>query len=417
MSLRPERAPSPTATALTVPGFTIVELLVVMGMLGMFLIFLTQMLSQSLRIWQMGEGQASLEARAGAALRVLTADFELLRAVSDRQFAPGRENRFAQLQRSGKTPPHSGRLYAHWQAFAGSKPVTADLALEKPEAVDWYPEIRMVVTLEQIEAATLLERRLRRRIIEEEGQLLAEDLEARVRERLAEVPGSVPAEVALRVLPTGEEDGCYLALHRDVQLLDERVRARWVDLAPLPPPSQPLQSNLLWVEFRFRSQATESWEAAPGTPGAAENCWDSARAGTFPAGHPVLAFAGDLDQQSLMDPLDDVMPSWVQVRVTVDEGPSLATTALLARAVDATTTDIRIEFADRLPQADEQPHLKIGGEWIRYRSRSGDRLLGVKRGARSTRARPHRAGARVHAGREAMVRIPIAVAREYWNVR
>lgn len=411
--MRPRASRADATRTRASSGFTLIELLVVMFMLAGFMMFLTQMLHDSLRIWQRGEERASLEERAATALRLASADFSRLQAVENKQFRPGMR---ARLQRAagGQGAQSNGRFVATFKPYQNGKPVAPDVGDATPTACDWFPEWRMVASVTTEEGRRLLEERERELVIEQEGQLDPERLEQRVQERLAEGQPAPPVDCLLRVAPTGEEDGCYLGLWRDVRLLDGSVEKRWVDGAEAPPLGEPLLTNLLHVETLFRSQWTESWLQEPGQRGGPEQCWDSARAQIFPTEHPVLLFGLDLGEDSATDPLDDVMPSWVQLRIVVDEGPDQAYVSLLAAAIDETTVQIRVEYPERMPAIDGAGYLKIGGEWILYRGHSNGSLQGVRRGARFTRPRAHRAGARVHVGREAVVRVPVAVAREYW---
>lgn len=392
-------------------GFTLIELLVVMFMLAGFLGFLTQMLHQSLSIWQRGEGLASLEERCATALRIVGADFTRMQGVETTQFQPGMR---ARMRGAVAGPKGNGRLVATFRPFKDGKPAPEDFGFTNPTGCDWFPEWRMLTRPGTAEARRLLVERERERVLAEEGQLDDESLAQRVRERLAENPSSPSIDCALRVLPTSDEDGCYLALYRDTRLIDANTKQRWVDNAKLPVISEPILTNLLHVEALFRSQWTEAWSGEVGERGGPERCWDSARAGLFVEEHPVLRFSLDLGASSAGDPRDDIMPSWVQLRVVVDEGPDLAYTALLASSIDAVTLEVIVEYPERLPAGDGAAFLKVGGEWIRYRGHDRGRLRGVQRGARNTRARAHRAGARLHGGREGIVRLPISVSREFW---
>lgn len=413
MTGRSNRLPGSTAGT---AAFTLVELLVVMGMLSVFLMFLTQILSDALTVWQRGEERVSLEDRAASAIDMVTSDLPCMTAVSDRQFASARTERFERTRNRAGAPALSGRLYAQWIPFLpNAKPAPEEVAGAQPGACDWFPEVRFVCTLDGGETAGILRARVAQEIRDSEGAIDPDEMRQRVADRLRDIPPRHPAELALRVLPTGEENGCYLALFRQRRLLLPGAKGRWVDGAALPAPSTALLSNLLYVEFLFRSQYTESFAARRGSKGAPEHCWDSARAGTFPSDHTVLGFTLDLDPSSLADPLDDVMPSAVEARIVVDQGPGLAYTAFLANKVDAKSVDLRVEYPERLPLPEDQPYLKIGGEWIHYSGIDGSRLIGVRRGMRFTKPRQHEGGARVHAGKEVSIRVPIVVAREYWN--
>ena len=59
--------------------------------------------------------------------------------------------------------------------------------------------------------------------------------------------------------------------------------------------------------------------------------------------------------------------------------------------------------------------MKIRTEWIAYAERSGDELRGLRRGLRSTSAKDHVSGARVHVGRSVEFVVPVLHAKDDWN--
>ena len=109
------------------------------------------------------------------------------------------------------------------------------------------------------------------------------------------------------------------------------------------------------------------------------------------------------------------MPLGVRVLAVVAEGPDKANYAILDEDIDSEADSIPVSFMDRLPDADEQPYIKIGKEWIRYTGITRGKLVGLSRGVRNTRAQAHREGSRVMGGLEVKLTLPISVAREYWN--
>ncbi|MEZ5989976.1 MAG: prepilin-type N-terminal cleavage/methylation domain-containing protein [Planctomycetota bacterium] len=389
-------------------GFTLLELMVAMGILMVFSLFLVRFLTTSLGIWRWGEERSSLEARASVALATLSQDWS--RMLGLRTVGLGRRIAMEQA-----TSPGTARLYADLEAYARTgKPADPKSSWEEPRRFDWYPRERFVIRLGEAESRALLEAEVGRQVVEARGQMSPAELAREVRATVAEALPSDVGEVLLRVVPVPDEDSPYLALYRDVRRIDAQVQERWVDGAELPEPGQPVLENLLYVDLAFRSQLTETWDPAQGGAGP-ERCWDSARAGTIGTTHDYLRFSLDLDAASLGDPLDDVLPSSVRILCVVDEGPEDATTALLETDVDEKGTDFKVSYADRLPPPDEQAWLKLGKEWIRYSGVIGDRLTGVRRGQRGTAARPHRTGTRIHAGKEVKLVLPLSVAREYWN--
>ncbi|GEM_PF-2485120 len=402
-------------------GFTLLELLLVMGILAFFFLFLTRFLTESLRIWQTGEGQAALEARCSAALAHASADLRRMAPLLGRNYTTGRSGLFA-AYRPGDRVSTAGRFRADFLPFEPSGKRTPGEAAEgDPGRKDWFPRIRMVIQPAPMEAVRLL----REKWIEEwrkEGRESGEaELENELRLRLGEIRVFPLAEVCLRVRPTGEEDGAYLVLERAVRLLEDEGGGRWVDdLDPDDrerggPRYEPLLTGLLHLGYLFKSQYTTSFDEAPGSDRGPETCWDSARAGGFPDGHPVLRFGLDLDARSLSDPLDDILPSAVRIEVVVDAPPGAARTARLRSELGERDEEILVDRPESLPVPKPYAWIKIRSEWIRYRSLRGNRLSGLSRGGRGTRPRRHPAGARIHVGRTGVLVLPLPLARESWN--
>jgi prepilin-type N-terminal cleavage/methylation domain-containing protein len=392
-------------------GFTLVELMVAMGILAMLSIFLVRILTQSLAIWNWGEERASLQARGSAALEQGSEDFGRLLGLRTVSYGLGRREA---MQRA--SAPRAGRLVSDFLPYGqGGRVADPEDSYNFPRKYDWYPRVRMVVRFSRLEGHTLLAEDLRAQILEEEGgQILPELLEKQVREALAETIASDVGEVELRVVPDADAESPYLSLYRSRRLLDEDAPRRWVDGGDAPTLGAPIVEHLLYMEMSYRSQLTESYSSRSRKAGP-ESCWDSARAGLFALDHPVLRFSLDLDQASLADPLDDVMPLGVRILAVVSEGPDFANYALLDEGIDSEADSIRLSFLNRLPDPEVQNHVKIGKEWIRFTAVQGNRLIGLTRGVRNTRARAHNAGSRIYGGLEVKLTLPISVAREYWN--
>ena len=391
-------------------GFTLVELMVAMGILSLLSLFLVRILTSSLAIWNWGESRASLQARGAAALELGSEDFGHMLGLRTVSYGIGRVEAMRQA-----VAPHSGRLVSSFLPYGqGGKVADPEDSWNSPRKYDWYPRVNMVVRFSPAEGRALQEAQIRERILEEEGQLLPEVLKTKVHEAMAQATHSDIGEVELRVVPDAGADSPYLSLYRSRRLLDEHAEGRWVDGDGIPKLDTPIFEHLLYVQILYRSQLTESY-VPKSSRGGPETCWDSARAGLFAGDHPVNRFSLDLDEASLGDPLDDVMPLGVRILAVVAEGPDLANYAILDQDIDSEADSIPVSFADRLPDPDEQPYVKIGKEWIRYTAISRGKLVGLTRGVRNTRARAHRAGVRVMGGLEVRMTLPISVAREYWN--
>ena len=275
-------------------GFTLVELMVAMGILSLLSLFLVRILTSSLAIWNWGETRASLQARGASALEIGSEDFSQLLGLRTVSYGLGRQEAMRQA-----ASPQSGRLVSSFLPYGqGGRVADPEDSYDSPKKYDWYPRVSMVVRFSPVEGRALLEKRLRAQILEEEGQLLPEVLKAQVQEAMAQAIPSNIGEVEIRVVPDADAESPYLSLYRSTRLLDEDAEKRWVDGADSPILGAPLFENLLYLEFLYRSQLTESF-ANNTRKGAPETCWDSCRAGDFSLDHRVLRFSLDLDEASL----------------------------------------------------------------------------------------------------------------------
>jgi prepilin-type N-terminal cleavage/methylation domain-containing protein len=404
-------------------GFTLIEVLTVLGILGVLFVQLMVMIGSSMEIWQSGEERIDLESRAHHATVLLTEELGRVAGLQSQMWNTGRRDIFASMRGREDKVSSYGRLVADLRPYdPEGKPIPLDTTDSKPEGFDWYPRLRFVAQLDPLEMDRRDRQILRERILQDQGELEASELERRVRAMLIEEETPAMGEVLLRVKPTGEGNGAYLALYRDMRPLVEAKKGRWVDGAELPELGEPLLQDLLYVGVRWRSQFTRSFSERAGSERGPELCWDSARAGLFGNQHPILRFSLDLDANSAADPLDDVMPRAYELTVVVDAPSDLAATVILESPLGVEDVDVRVGNPDLLPlpfTEGERLFVKIGSEWISYTdvrsSSEGGQLLGVKRGQRGTTARAHVDGARIHIGRSVVIRVPIAVARGYWN--
>ena len=126
-------------------------------------------------------------------------------------------------------------------------------------------------------------------------------------------------------------------------------------------------------------------------------------------------FPFDRGPASADDPRDDIQPHAILVRMVVAQPAEFAPEGLLAVALAEDDTSLMLYDGSRFPGAETGGFLKLRGEWLGYAERNGDRLLGLRRGQRQTKALEHPAGTRVHLGRTVEFVIPIPHARDDWN--
>ena len=185
-----------------------------------------------------------------------------------------------------------------------------------------------------------------------------------------------------------------------------------------------LASGVLHLEFRFWTQYTSTWEEDDFPypfPHDDERrsgpafIWDSTR-GLFPPEDdmPDDAFRMYRGPDSMGDSSDDIFPRQVLV-ILVMETPIQVT---LSSGISAETSRIPIRGAAKLP-GDGPGYVRIDREWIRYVKVEKGRLVLESsfrgRGARWTRAVSHKKGTDVRVGRTFRMTVRIAASRDHWD--
>ena len=191
-----------------------------------------------------------------------------------------------------------------------------------------------------------------------------------------------------------------------------------------PARCQPLATGILYVEFRFWTQYTNTWNEdyyvrpfphGEGTLSGPALTWDSTR-GIFPPqeGLPEGVFRMSVGPDSVEDPCDDIFPRQAMVILVVDTSDDVT----LAAPITAQKTRIPIVGASKIP-ADAPRYVLIDREWIRYEKIEKGHLVledaAAGRGARWTWPRAHEKGAEVRVGRTFTLTVRIPAHRDYWN--
>ncbi len=162
--------------------------------------------------------------------------------------------------------------------------------------------------------------------------------------------------------------------------------------------AQLLAEGVMHLELNFWSDRTTAWRPAPEGFGPSY-FWDSTqglakeKAGAEEGRRRRIFTAAG----SLQDPADDVFPRLVEVRIVLG-APASAGTAYLAEDIEAGATAIAVENGENLPREEGEHFVKLGREWISYTRIQGGTLAGVVRGRRGTQAAPHDAGTDVRTG-------------------
>lgn len=376
-------------------GFTLVETLVVTGLLAGFLVFLVQLLNSGIGLFQEGDEGQELSDRAHAAS-------EAVRTTLAAMAGPTGD---------GASGDSQGVRLLVTRAPLGFDPAKGDVQV-----------LRSTVHVDPREEEALAERAKRER--GPAGRAEEEDaLEAATRRGLG--------TLLFLPWPAGDAEGAYLELRRGVFLQGEGVPLRdggsmeVIDLQPLDgetfPPAlvqartRPVATGLLHVEMAFWSQFTRDWQST--SPGSGpESVWDSARAGLFLGEKDdARRFALDIGPQAKDDPALHVWPRWIRVTVVVDRGPGAIAPGILAEEVGPASTTLRVRNDRDLPDPEEVQYLKLGGEWIRCTQRDGPILRGVQRGLRGTKAATHAVGTRLRYGRTQVFYLRVPHGKDSWN--
>jgi type II secretory pathway pseudopilin PulG len=393
-------------------GFTLMELVVVMGILTGFLMMLVQFVGQGVSLFDEGESGQALADRTDAARTVVTRELQTI-AADGRRIEPGLPD---------------DRLLA--QRFSIGLPA-------RPLATDSQAVLlRAGIQLDPMQEEELIERDARARVEAEYGAAAdPEEVEQAVRAIVARTPlrgrgRLILAQFAQEV--ESEPPGASLIEVRVGHfLVDQRIRVGddWVDpfLVPFPGgadlpavevyrATRPLVKNLLHFDLHMWSQATRSWTSGIGAAqGGPEAVWDSARAGLLSGDGAGANFSFDLGEPSLLEPTDDVHPHAMRVTLVVavaEDGPR---EGLLAARLAREDSALLLVDGEAFPGALDGGFVKVGSEWMRYASREGDRLRGLQRGVRGTSPREHPATSIVRVGRTVEFTIPFQHGKDDFN--
>ncbi|MBL9078621.1 MAG: type II secretion system protein [Planctomycetes bacterium] len=393
-------------------GFTLIELVVVMGILSGFLVLLVQLVDTGLRLFQEGELGQLLADRTSRVQSVLTAELGQLRGSGTGRDRDTVDDRLVVQRLPLGLPP-----------LAERDPTTVQV-------------LRAAVHLPADRESVLRDALLAMRALEARPELSP----AEVDQAVAAARPTEPLRGIgnLLLVPWRQEgaDDALLELRAAWFLPDQKVPVgpeRSVDPATVAVPGSAdlpglvvmqnttvLLRDLLHVEFLLWSQTTTAWGSTPaaelGSGGSSpEAIWDSARGGWLVDAASGGAFAFDRGTWSAADPTDDVQPHAILVRAVVAQPDHVAAEGLLADGIDADDQGLVLVDGDRFPGPSDGGWIKLRGEWIRYGSRDGDVLRGLQRGQRGTKPRAHDAGVRVHVGRSVEFVVPVPHARDDWN--
>jgi hypothetical protein len=174
----------------------------------------------------------------------------------------------------------------------------------------------------------------------------------------------------------------------------------------------PVETGILYVEFRFWTQFTTTWdEHVPivktlGSRGkqqsGPEKRWDSTR-------RDDRNFYFYRRTNDLRDP-DFVYPEVIQITVTVESGSPDLHGVRIAETLDDRGPYIHLSHTRGMP--DGPAMVKIDEEWIEYREKTTSDLVSIRRGQRNTKPASHALGTGVHFGEIFTTEVKMPVFRE-----
>ena len=185
---------------------------------------------------------------------------------------------------------------------------------------------------------------------------------------------------------------------------------------------RPFARDVIHLGLRFWSQYTTSWSLAH--PCRRElfereqsgplEYWDSTRAMiAAPEGLKEREFATWVGAASLGDARDDMFPLKVMIELTLREHPAAGSSTFLLAPVSASDKELRVQDPGRL--APDGGWVLIEREWIEYSEVNGRSVTVTRRGGRGSVAAAHEAQSEVVFGRSFTTVVALPAAREDWG--
>ena len=349
-------------------GFTLLELLLAVGLFSILVLALLKLIDTSLTIWGRTDTNRELQEMGGATLDMLAADLFALEG--------------------GKR----GDLVADWRLFDLDR-----------DGIEGAPQQRLRL-VRHLGAAGL------QRLTDAAAGESFETFErARIEVGWALLPSSsdAPDERALGVLLRGE------------RLVGDKDTLSFFDPGFFGPSGKAVAGALteitggvLWFDCWFATQTSilhQGWELGDELEdcSASWDAWNKARP------DPERTFLNRAPPGMPQAKDVPLLPRRVRVELELERPRDLRYRTRLRTAVNVEDTSIDVRDGRKLPPAGTM--ILVDEEWMRVQSVNGDRV-GVERGRRATRAAAHAVDTLVHHGWRVAREIPVDMTREDWDL-
>jgi len=346
-------------------GFTLIEVVLALGLLSILFLALVRLLDTSLSIWGRTEASRELFEIGGAVMDLVDEDLVGLETAK------------------------RGDFVGDWAAFDIDSNQIAGL---------YWPRLRFVKQASAAQLARLQDRTTadphRRDLVEVCWALLPPR-------------GASDDQRALGILWRGER---RVADQDSLSFFDERFFGEGG--RPVPGALEEVTGGILWFEILYAAQTTslsKGWNVGVQIPDAATS-WDAwnrdrpdAELTDWNARHLGMPRAKDVP----------LMPRRVRVSMELERPSELKRRTRLTRLFTNEETTMVVGDGSRLPEPGSM--LLVDEEWMLLRSVNGSRAS-VQRGRRGTRPTAHKPGTMVHHGSRVVREIPIAGLREDWDL-
>jgi len=191
-------------------------------------------------------------------------------------------------------------------------------------------------------------------------------------------------------------------------------------------PGEVVSPNCLYLGFRFWSQYTTTWNEPTGAITAKgarpwpETVWDSTRgAGVIepidPSGR-ARPFSLARGRLSLDEPFDDVFPEIVEITLVVEPDENRTLRTETAQYLSAYDTELRVASTRGFDDPSTGPmFLLVGDEWVKVRAKRERSFSLSGRGLRGTEASEHEEWTTVRQGTTFVMRVGIPGYRTDWS--